>query len=361
MSVREALESAGSEIGMEFTPAEPLKSLEPEIEETDDAEIEAEGQEPETDSEPKEAAPKSPEPEAKTQPKQEPSEPEKAPEAQAETVEAPQFWSAERKALWSKVPVEAQKAVLDYENQRNAWANRITNEVAGVRQSQKQLDAVIEPHIERLKVAQIKPVEAIEKLLNWSDILDDDNTRIQGFNRLLASYGLTPEHLLNGQEVEQVDPVYSQLSSELSDLKKWKEEQERHRQQQEAEYEQRNMLSEIETVKAEKNERGQSKFPMFEFFTPHIAQIIPQLKASNPLASNADVIRVAYAEVSKQFPQIAQPAPQPVQQPADKQRVDRAQRAAKLNVSSRPTTEVPSRPKNAREALREAAHELGLA
>ena len=358
MSVREALESAGSEIGMEFTPAEPKTVIEPDVKEADNTETE--GQEPETDSEPKEAAPKSPEPEAKTPSKQEPIEPEKAPEAPAETVEAPQFWSAERKALWSKVPVEAQKAVLDYENQRNAWANRIANEVAGVRQSQKQLDSIIEPHVTRLKGAGVTPIEAVDKLLRWSDVLDDDATRIQGFKRLLASYELTPEHLLNGQEVEQVDPVYSQLSSELSDLKKWKEEQEQQRQQQEADYEQRNMLSEIETVKAEKDERGNAKFPMFDFFTPHMAQVIPQLKASNPLASNADVIRVAYAEVSKQFPQIAQPAA-PVQPIADKQRVERAQRATKLNVSSRPTTEVPSKPKNAREALREAAQELGFA
>lgn len=352
-AVREALESAGSEIGLTEEKEPVVNDVQPEAPEVEEPTDEVE-QEPDN----KQAQPtKTDLPEQKAETKSQPAETE-IPKAPSETVQPPQFWKAEHREIFSKIPVEAQKAILDYENQRNAWANRVANEVASARNVERQFNSIVEPHSQRLKLAGIEPIEAIDKLLRWSDILDDEGTRIAGFQRLLSTYGLTPEHLIqNGQEGFQPDPVNSQLFSKISELQAWKEEQQRQAQEMEARRAEQQLVSEIEAVKGERDSAGNSLFPRFDIYAPHMAGAIQRMRAEHPYASNADLIRAAYREVDSSLGSSFAP-PAPVAPAANSQRAQAAQRAAAVNVKSKPSVEIPSRPKNAREALQEAYNEL---
>lgn len=355
-SIREALQEASEElgVGLKDDAPEPQKEEiandEPEIEVQPDADTDDEKQ-----VEPENKLPEEKKAEIKT--------PEAQPDRQAQPVEPiqpPQFWKAEHREHFAKAPPEVQKAILDYEQQRNQWANRVANEAREARTFQKQFGSVIEPHLSRLKVSGVQPVEAIDKLLRWSDILDDESTRVDGFNRLLATYGLTPEHLMQqGQEGSSVDPVYSQINSELSELKAWKEEQLRAREEQQQQQQAYELQNEIATIQSEKDRSGNPAFPRFDVYSPHMAQIIPQLREAYPMATNVDLIRAAYTHVDQQLGKMFPSAqPQSTQPDANAQRIERAKKAASLNVKSKPSIETQSRPKNIREALSEAYAEL---
>lgn len=360
-AIREALEAAQAEM----QGNEPEKEIETPQEPTEEpeTEVELEGEEPEEQqAQPKTDLPKQ---EAKQTKQQSAGAEKPIPEQHQDAVEAPTFWKAEHRDVFKSLPPAAQKVVAEYEQQRNLWANRLTSEVGQVRHFQKQFEQVVEPHLSRLKASMIDPIQAVDKLLRWSDILDDDSTRIQGFNKLLASYGLTPQHLV-GQEQEQIDPVYSQVNTELSELKKWKEDFTQQQQHAAQEREQQALISDIEAVKGEKDQSGALRHPRLDLYSPQMAQIIPQLKQTNPFANRADLIKEAYRQVDQMFvsqfgvqqqPQMQQQA---ISQKAieDKQRAERAQKAASMNVSSKPSVEVQSRPKNVREALRESWAEL---
>lgn len=353
-SIREALQEASEELATGLQDDAPeTKEAQPVADEPEIEAQEGEGTEDEKQTEPETDLPEAKTAETKT-PEAQPDQPAQP----VESVQPPQFWKAEHRDHFAKAPPEVQKAIVEYEQQRNQWANRVANEAREARTFQKQIGSVIEPHVQRLKVSGVQPIEAIDKLLRWSDILDDESTRVEGFNRLLATYGLTPEHLTQqGQHGSNVDPVYSQINSELSELKQWKEEQLRASQQAQEEQAARELQNEIATIQAEKDQTGNPAFPRFGVYSPHMAQIIPQLREAYPMANNADLIRAAYAEVDRQLGKSFPSAPA-VQPKVDTERAERAKKAASINVKSKPTIETQSKPKNIREALSEAYAEL---
>lgn len=65
-------------------------------------------------------------------------------------IDPPQFWDAEEKAAFAKLPKEAQQAVLKLEQQRNAFVSRKVNEATQVAKAAEAKQQQLTQHIEKL-------------------------------------------------------------------------------------------------------------------------------------------------------------------------------------------------------------------
>jgi hypothetical protein len=243
------------------------------------------------------------------------------PESEAEPgIEPPRFWSAEKKALFAKAPLEVQQAVLEYEQQRTEWANRLASESEQGRSYRQKVEETFKPYQERLKAEGISdPIQAAAQLLEWNEAFEKDP--VSGVISLMQENGITLEDLygvINSGGSNALppnnsyrDPRIEQALAEAAEAKKLASEQMQLIQaaQQQA------FLSEIERFKNGKDSSGNPRKQFAEMYAPQISQVAEQIQKITPGVTLYDALEHAYEQVlsnaKKAFGvSLAQPKPE---------------------------------------------------
>lgn len=90
----------------------------------------------------------------------------------------PQFWDAEEKAAFAKLPKEAQQAVLKLEQQRNAFVSRKVNEATQVAKAAQAKQQQLTQHIEKLSgfVSEVDTELAEYGKIDWAQEIAEATT-----------------------------------------------------------------------------------------------------------------------------------------------------------------------------------------
>jgi hypothetical protein len=213
-------------------------------------------------------------------------------EALSTSIEPPQFWSAEDRALFAKVPSNVKQTILKYENQRNAWANKVASESERAKAVQKRLDEAFTPE-RRLEMQAngIKdPFEAVDSLLAWNEILKKDPWT--GIKTLMERNGFTPESFMGGEEQPEYssDPRVDEALELARAAKAEADEYKSRMEQQETE----RLAYTINAFKDSKDSRGQTRRGFIEFHAPQIDQAIQGIQAEYPTMAFDEVLHHAY-------------------------------------------------------------------
>lgn len=262
-------------------------------------------------------------------------------------VDPPHFWSPDRKQLFARAEPELQKAILAEVQRTEEWARGIAHEAKDAVQLRDGLHQIYEPHQSKFKAYGIDNLEATSRLMGWQEQLDTDP--IPAFNRLLRTYGLTPEHLINGYVEEPIqDPAISEATRRIQELESQIQAMTSSAQGQRLQ----SVQSQIDKFLNATDDQGNLLHPYVEQLKPQIAKQIQILRASNPDASDYEVLRSAYLNVVKEFDQIfIQPKLSTLQVEQQKQeqnikRAEQAKRAASASIKGSPAPGAAmSRPK----------------
>lgn len=235
------------------------------------------------------------------------SEPEPEVPQEELAIEPPQYWSAEKKALFAKAPKEVQQAVAEYEQQRTQWASRIAGESNEGLAWKKKVDEGFAPFAEKLKEDGIAdPIEAAVKLLKWNETFETNP--IGGLLELMQANGVALEDLqyaiqsggaytppatqANGYQ----DPRIEKALAEAAEAKRLAEQQVKwvqERQQQET-------LSEVTRFKTSTDSEGNPRKAFAEMYAPQISMVAEQLQKQNPGMGLYQSLETAYEQVLAQ-------------------------------------------------------------
>lgn len=267
-----------------------------------------------------------------------------------ESIDPPTFWSAEHKALFAKAPADVQKAIVQYEAQRNEFANRKAAEAERGKYIEKRVSEVFKPYELKLKANGVKdPLEAAERLLAWNEMFEKDPRT--AISELMHRNGLSPNDFI-GDEAEQAakDPRVDELQQHIEEQKRAFEEYKASIEQQQSE---RAILSEVEAFKQGKDSTGQVRKPFAEMYAPQISQALNAIYDQYPQLSLTEALNHAYEYVAaevKKLSGVTAPAPKPAV--SQEQIIANAQKA-KGAVSS-----VSGAPKNGAAPVRPRAKSI---
>ncbi len=262
------------------------------------------------------------------------------PQAQAESVTPPMFWSPEHKSIFAKAPVEAQKAILHYENQRNVYVNRLENEVNRAKEFDKRLYSdmqspdEIRQHKDQLRLSGIRDeVEELHRYRTWDRIFKHDIKT--GIADLMAKNNLTPYDYIddgnNQTQNYQGDPRVEQALQAAEEAKQLAQQYQEQIEQQRTQ----SSLAQVEAFKQGKDSSGQSRAQYFDFYKPQIINAMQEILQARPDIAELEALNHAYefviGETRKVF---GVNASKPSAQPVDS-------RKAKMAASS--VTGAPSR------------------
>lgn len=224
-------------------------------------------------------------------------------EALSGSIEPPQFWSAEDRALFAKAPAELRQTILRYENQRNAWANKVASESERAKAVQRRLDEAFTPE-RRLEMQAngIKdPFEAVDSLLAWNEILKRDPWT--GIKTLMERNGFTPESFMGGEEQSEYpsDPRVEEALELARAAKAESEEYKARIEQQETD----RLAQTINSFKDSVDSRGQKRRQFIEFHAPQIDQAIQSLQSEYPQMSFEESLHHAYEFVREEVAKAA--------------------------------------------------------
>jgi len=232
----------------------------------------------------------------------------------APPIEAPPFWTAEEKEAFAKGDVGAiRQIVLNKEQQRVEWSNRIAAESEKGRNFQNRLYADFEnnpekiaKHKARMTVNGIKDeIEELHRYRAWDYNLQSDP--IKHFTHLMRSSGITPEDLTqafygggeSAPSAEQYeDPIARQALERAEKAEKAIEEWKTQQSMQV-------VNQELENFKSGTDSLGQVRRNFVDMYEPQIANALQAIQRVNPQMSKQEALNNAYeyvvGEVRKMF------------------------------------------------------------
>lgn len=265
----------------------------------------------------------------------------------SEPLNAPPEWSESAKQAFAKAPREVQEQLLERSKEMQADYTRKTQETAKLRKHYEAVDQVIAPHAEYLARQGKSPAEAVDALMRAQIALDKDPASV--ILHLAQERGLNLAQLaqIQSQSSAQVShPAIQQLSTELAKV------QQQLAQQQDAEVLNESLLT-IQEFAGEKDANGNPLRPHFEEVRPYLSGIISELRSSDDVSSDREILELAYAEAVKPLKALEAKLMQ-----ERKQKVEAAKKAG-VSVTSSPGGGVTSQaPKNMREALEQTYDQL---
>jgi len=189
------------------------------------------------------------------------------PDPAATPIEAPRNFTSEQKAQFAKLNREAQEWVSTVEKEREAEYTRRSQETSEFRRTAEPLLKAVEPfkgYLSQLapSIGQT-PEQMITAILQTEYTLrhGNDAQRLQAFAQLAQTYGVNPAALTGGQVAAYQQPQQSSHDPVLAQRLAAVEHQiQQEREQQQA----RETSQQIEAFKAEKDDKGQPKYPHFE-------------------------------------------------------------------------------------------------
>jgi hypothetical protein len=275
-------------------------------------------------------------------------------------IDAPAFWSTERKALFAKAPRELQEAIAEGERTLQQHISRATNESQRGKAIEKRASEVFEPYKLKLQAQGIQdPFEATQRLLAWNEIFEKDpKTAIAD---LMRKNSLTPNDFFEdaqqqqSQYQEQVSPEELRAQAREEAKKEFKAFQEQQ--------EQTRLQSEIETFKNGKDSFGHVRRQFAELHAKPISDAFETILSQYPQMPRTDALNHAYEFVQKEV-RAMYGVTAPVTRQADPkpEAVNRAKAAASSVTGAPASGTVAKRPpaKTVDEAMDRAEERLGL-
>jgi hypothetical protein len=203
------------------------------------------------------------------------------PEPEAETpIEAPKSWSAEAKEQFAKLPPETQKYVAARESERETFLTQKSQEIADQRKQFEAFEQILAPRRQALTMQYGSEQAAMDQLFKISDYATSDPA---GFIQWFAKergidLGQPAQH-------SDVDPVVQQVQQQVQQIN-----------QQLQTTQQQNITNMISSFKAERDEAGAVKYPLFEQVQMDMAQLLNSGQAADlPAAYALGVLRNAEA------------------------------------------------------------------
>lgn len=282
----------------------------------------------------------------------------RADKAQVESTQAPHFWSSERKALFSKAEPQLQKAIVEEVQKTEQWARGIAQEAKEAVQVRDELDKIFGPYDTKFRQIGATRLQVADRLMAWQDQLDENP--VQAINKLLRSYNLSPEHLLHdGYEEPYRDPAVDEQARRIQELETQIQAITESAQGQRYQ----GVQSQIEKFINETDEAGNLLHPHVQRLEPQIAHQVKSLRASNPNASEYQLLKAAYdqviSEIESNFvqPKLSVVQNQNQKAETDQRRAEQAKKAANATLRGIPAPgAVSNRPKakNVDEAMERA-------
>lgn len=191
-----------------------------------------------------------------------------------ETLKPHPNWTADEKATFEKLPVEAQKAMLAQHSNWEKGYQAKFEALAEARKFAEETDKLFTPEVRaQMQQRGITKAQAITELANFAKRLDSDP--INSIAHLIKRHNVDPKVFLPQQsntqaeatatptaneEVQRLAPILNPLFAKIAELE---QSQKAWRDFQQAEQE-KSTASSIEAFVAEKDATGAPKFPYFD-------------------------------------------------------------------------------------------------
>lgn len=263
--------------------------------------------------------------------------------------DAPNFWKAEDKAIWSKVPPEVRPILKKYEDSRNAALARYKqaiNDKVG-QWADASFDEIFPQ--ERMRALSIEgktPAQATAALWAWNDYLEEDTAG--AIAEIMARYELSPEDIYEYQEYGQVPQYQPQVFQDprVDELLA--------QQQQQAEAAQAQQIKAQLDAFGSEQQNGKPLRPYWNEVKAYIHSILPLVYSENPSYTDYEALHAAYERAAYANPQVrTKLVNTSTQVKFSEDKTQRAKEAASASLtgSTSRTAEPPKTGKTARDAL----------
>lgn len=224
--------------------------------------------------------------------------------AQTEQIEPPAFWTAERKALFSKAPPELKKAIAEEALRQQQHMSRLANESQRGKQWESRVNSdfqskeEFEAHRAQLRLQGVQDeVAELHRYRDWNRLMKSDPiTAVRG---LIDQFQITPDELNSGalsdeQERYANDPRVDAVIEELRQEREAREQAERQREHQ-------SLASQINTWKSGSDKFGKPRAEFSALYAPQIdsewQQILNEAAQSGIQLSLEESLNHAYERV----------------------------------------------------------------
>ena len=200
----------------------------------------------------------------------------------------PETLPAEGRAIFQKLPPDAQKFFAAREQQFNQAFSQRGRELSGLQSKLAEFEDVVAPYHQELAVHGMTPGAAIKQLLGLRDFARKDPVAYAKW--FIEGHKIDPASLGASQAAEQKHPDIQRLESQLSQI------QGHVTQAQQAEETRivNGIVSAMTAFKQEAGPDGQPAHPYFDQLEPEMTVIAQAIRAKFPNAGHAEVLKVAY-------------------------------------------------------------------
>lgn len=195
--------------------------------------------------------------------------PEGEPAADAPPLSPPERWSADDKAAFAALPREAQDLVLKRERDVEGYLSKRTQELSSQGKTYESLEQVLAPRRQSLSIAYGSVENGLNTLFALSDMAEKDPA---GFiNYFAQQRGIDLSALQKGGEAdESADPEITAIRREIAQERQYREQQQREAQA----ARDRELSTQVERFKAEKNDKGEILRPHFDSVRTHMGALL---------------------------------------------------------------------------------------
>lgn len=220
-------------------------------------------------------------------------------------ITAPVSWPKEDKELFSTLPPELQKRLVERERDREADYTKKTQEIAERRKLADELEGIVGPYRDSLNLNGTTLPQLVNHLLTVQKFIQERPE--QAFPWLAQNVRFDLRKLFESQNSEHVSPEVRAMQQELSQLKGHLSEQHRH-----AEAARRNAyINQVKSFEQEvakfaesKDETGEAAYPFFEQAQGYITSLVPLLVKELPNASVPELLKEAYDRAVRAHPEL---------------------------------------------------------
>lgn len=280
-----------------------------------------------------------------------------------DTNRAPSSWKPLERAIWDKIPPEARAAIHRREAESHAGAQQLVPDA----QLGKGMRQVIEPYRMLIEAEGGTPERAVGDLLKTAAIFRVGTPQ----QKLHAVAGIANQFGIDLRPLFQPTHPGQQPNPQPQTFRDPRVDQLLANQQRETHERTQREAAELETTVTrwmnEMGADGQPTRPYINDVIHEMSALIPQIKESNPLLTNAQALEEAYSRATWAHPEVrvllqqkAAADRQAELQAENQTRVREARRAASVNVPRRASTPAVGKPGTMEETIAATARELGL-
>lgn len=289
-----------------------------------------------------------------------PSTVEEKVEAGAEPpIETPNFWSAEAKSIFPKLPREAQKILAAQEEKsRKDYAQKF-EDVAKKGRRYEALDSVFEPIRDELYLNGFDEVSYVRNLMTADKFLRANP--LEAIIHLAQDNGIDLRQLTQPTQ-QNVSPEFQAVQRELAAVKTW---QARQQQAQQAQ-----MFSginqEVANFVQEADEKGSARYPHLEAVGPEMVRLVTVLSQTSPQSSPREILQKAYRIAVSENPEVMALEERARAEEAERQKIAEAKKKAAQakkagsSIKGAPSTGLTREPPKSIRGAIEAAMEASV-